>query len=80
LTLPPDQLVARRDLEDSNVLDLKTARALARTATTAALARAEIALEAVDAVVGVSCTGYATPSIGVCLVGRLIPGRRASAL
>jgi hypothetical protein len=51
LTLPPDQLVARRDLEDSNVLDLKTARALARTA---ALARAEIALEAVDAVVAAS--------------------------
>jgi len=74
LTLPPDQLVARRDLEDSSVLDLKTARALARTATTAALARAEIALKAVDAVVAVSCTGYAIPSIDVCLVDDLEVG------
>ncbi len=71
LTLPPEELVARRDLEHSNALYLETARKLARTAAIAALDQAEIAPEAVDAVVTVSCTGYAIPSLDVYLVNGL---------
>jgi alkylresorcinol/alkylpyrone synthase len=71
LTLPPEELVAARDLELSNALYLETARTLARTAAEAALAEAAVPPEAVDAVVIVSCTGYIIPSLDVYLVNDL---------
>jgi alkylresorcinol/alkylpyrone synthase len=71
LALPPEDLIARRDLEASNALYVDTARDLARTAAGAALARADIAPEAIDAVVAVSCTGYAIPSLDVHVVNDL---------
>jgi alkylresorcinol/alkylpyrone synthase len=80
LTLPPEELVARRDLEASNALYVKTARKLALTAATAALAQAGIAPEAVHAVVTVSCTGYAVPSLDVYLVNDLGLRREARRL
>jgi len=71
LTVPPEQLVAPRDLECSNGLYMETARGLARTVASAALDQAGISANAVDAVVAVSCTGYAIPSLDVHLVNDL---------
>jgi alkylresorcinol/alkylpyrone synthase len=71
LTLPPDELLAPRDLEVSNALYLETSRELARTVAEAALNRADVAPEAIDTVVAVSCTGYAIPSLDVHLVNDL---------
>jgi alkylresorcinol/alkylpyrone synthase len=71
LTVRPEELVEQRDLESSNALYLETARDLARTVAKAALDRADISADAVDAVVAVSCTGYAIPSLDVHLVNDL---------
>jgi alkylresorcinol/alkylpyrone synthase len=67
LSLPPDRLVARRSLTETNALYLESARALTRRAAAAALSEAGVTPEAVDLVIAVSCTGYAIPSLDVLL-------------
>ncbi|MDH2909018.1 MAG: type III polyketide synthase [Candidatus Eremiobacteraeota bacterium] len=63
---------------DRNALYRTSALALVEEAATSALARAGLAPEAIDAIVSVSTTGIATPSLEALLMERIPFGRRTA--
>lgn len=76
ISLPFEQLVKPRNQEEAARLCNEAARSLARQALSAALARAGLAPDSLDALVVCSSTGYAIPSVDACLVNDLGLSRR----
>ncbi len=71
LALPPGQLLAERRLETRNAVYVESVQRLGRTVAERALEEARIPADAIDAVIAVSCTGYAIPSLDVLLANQL---------